>query len=124
MRRNKFPTEGRVFIHQPHDMELLLGVKQIEIGHLSLPDRFIGKWLDVQNANRQSLGAVRFKDSFEYGDLMSFLMDEDMHLVHAGSRFHFNNRRRTFGWEVDKVQPYHTAVRMPPMRSMFRLELY
>lgn len=117
-------TDGRIFVHQPHDMKLLLGAKTIETAHINLPERFIGKWLDVQNAYRQSLGAVKFKRTFEYETLREFVMDEDLHQIYRGSPFHFNFRYRTFGWEVEDVHPYQRAIRMQPMRSMFRLELY
>ena len=55
---------GRVFIREPWAREIVQNRKTIETAHISLPVRFAGFWLHVQNEQREIIGAVKLMGVF------------------------------------------------------------
>lgn len=116
-------STGRIYIAEPWASLILSGAKVIETAHIRLPAQFIGQWLDVQAAKGQRLGRVKFSGWRRYTTAADFDFEHSLHLVPAGSRFHFEARRQTFGWKVEAAEAYPTSTGAA-MRSQYRLELY
>ena len=114
---------GKVFIRDSWGGLIVDGKKSIETAHISLPVRFAGRWLHVQNEKREIIGVVRFKGFIRYHAGDAFDADYKRHLVDGGSRYHYNQRKRTYGWVVDGFERWD-VLQGQPMKSQFRLELY
>ena len=117
-------TQGKVYIREPWAREVVQGRKKIETAHIRLPDRFLDQWLDVQNEHRLIIGAVRFKGWIQYHTREAFDDDFRRHKVLQDSPYHFDNRKRTFGWIVQDTVAYDQPLDADPMKSQFRLEHY
>jgi hypothetical protein len=117
-------TEGRVFIRQPWADLIVVGRKKIETAHISLPSRFWGKWLDVQTEKREIIGVVCFNGWIRWHTCDAFNDDHYKHMVGPDSPYHYNNRKRTYGWHVWQCLKYDMPKVATPMRSQFRLEFY
>ena len=114
---------GKVFIRDSWGGLIVDGKKSIETAHISLPVRFSGRWLHVQNERREIIGVVRFKGFIRYRAVDAFDADYRRHLVDGDSRYHYNQRKRTYGWVVDGFERWD-VLQGQPMKSQFRLELY
>ena len=117
-------VQGKVYIREPWAREIVQGRKTVETAHISLPVRFTGQWLDVQNEHGLIIGAVRFKGFVRYHTREAFDEDYRRHKVLQDSPYHFDNRKRTFGWIVQESVAYDQPLDADPMRSQFRLEHY
>ena len=117
-------TNGKIYIREPWAREVVQGRKTIETAHISLPERFTGQWLDVQNEHRLIIGAVHFKGFVRYHTRQAFDDDYGSHRVMQDSPYHFDNRKRTFGWIVQDAVAYDQPLDADPMKSQFRLEHY
>jgi hypothetical protein len=112
----------KVYIRTPDDMLLLNGKKTIETATFSLPERFTNIPLYIQNEKRELRGVIVFSGSKRYNTLEEFTEDNHRHLVSPSSKFHFNNRVRTYGWIVSKVEKFDNPMQARPFKSQFRLE--
>lgn len=117
-------SAGRVYVRGPWASLLVKGQKAIETAHMRLPDRFAGVWLDVQNEDAVVVGRVRFDGWVQWHTADAFDQDHRRHKVPPDSPYHFNQRRRTFGWRVGAFEAFDQPRPAPRMRSQFRLELY
>ena len=115
---------GRVYVRDPWGTLLCTKKKRIETASFSLPHRFMGVWLHVQNEHKQTIGAVVFDSTTHYHAADAFDRDFWKHKVPPDSRFHFNNRTRTHGWHVADAVLFDTPRAALGMRGAFRLELY
>jgi hypothetical protein len=118
-------VDGKIFIREPWAREIVQGRKSIETAHIRLPERFWGRLLHVQNENREVVGEVRFKGGWiQYHASDAFNADFFKHRINLDSKYHFDNRRRCFGWTIDEVRPYDVPLRGVGFKSQFRLEFY
>lgn len=115
-------AEHKVYVRTPDDMLLGSGRKTIETATFSLPERFTNIPLYIQNEKRQIVGIITFSGSKRYSTLEEFEEDDNKHLVPPSSKFHFNNRIRTYGWLVSNVKKLHSPMQGEPFKSQFRLE--
>jgi hypothetical protein len=115
---------GKVFICEPWAREIVQNRKTIETAHISLPVRFAGFWLHVQNEQREIIGAVKFKGFKRYHAVEPFDDDFKRHRVMINSPYHYLNRKRCFGWLVDDAVVFDEPLKAQPMKSQFRLETY
>jgi len=115
-------AEHKVYVRTPDDMSLLSGKKTIETATFSLPERFTNIPLYIQNEKRQIGGTITFSGSKRYQTLEEFEEDNNKHLVPPSSKFHFNNRIRTYGWIVASVEKFDTPMQGEPFKSQFRLQ--
>lgn len=115
-------AEHKVYVRTPDDMLLGSGIKTIETATFSLPERFTNIPLYIQNEKRQIVGIITFSGSKRYHTLEEFEEDDNKHLVPPSSKFHFNNRIRTYGWIVSNVKKLHSSMQGEPFKSQFRLE--
>jgi hypothetical protein len=120
---NQPQSTGKIYVAEPWASLLVTGKKEIETAHTRLPGQYIGRWLDVQAAGGRCLGRVWFSGYKRYNSAEEFDRDYELHLVPAGDRFHYDNRRQTFGWEVERFEAGEPHT-VKPMRSQYRLELY
>ena len=114
---------GKIFIRDPWATLVLSGKKEIETAATALPDKYIGQVLDVQISGGLTIGRVVFKGCKKYFNKKEFDNDYKLHLVPPGSRFHYDNRRRSFAWIVEQFEAIKPAL-IEPMRSQYRLQLY
>ena len=117
-------SEGRVYVREPWASLLVSGAKRVETAHIQLPDRFALRWLDVQNEAAEVVGRVLFDGWIRWFDANTFDREHHRHLVPSGSPFHFNKRKRTFGWRVAEFERFERPQPTKRMASQFRLELY
>jgi len=115
-------AEHKVYVRTPDEMLLLSGKKTIETATFSLPERFTNIPLYIQNEKRQIGGTITFSGSKRYQTLEEFEEDNNKHLVPPSSKFHFNNRIRTYGWIVSRVEKFDSPIRGEPFKSQFRLQ--
>jgi len=116
-------SAGKIYVAEPWASLLVTGKKEIETAHTRLPAQYIGRWLDVQAAGGRRLGRIRFSGYKRYDSAEDFNRDYELHLVPAGNQFHYDNRRQTFGWQVERFEA-ETPRKVAPMRSQYRLEIY
>ena len=109
-------STGKIYVAEPWASLLVTGKKEIETAHIRLPGQYIGRWLGVQ-------AAVWFSGYKRYNSAEEFDRDYELHLVPAGNQFHYDNRRQTFGWEVERFEAGEPHT-VKPMRSQYRLEIY
>jgi len=114
---------GKIFIREPWATLILTGQKEIETASTALPDKYIGQVLDVQISGGLTIGKVVFKGYKKYFNKKEFDNDYRLHLVPPYSRFHYDNRVRSFAWIVDQFEAIKPAL-IEPMRSQYRLQLY
>ena len=117
-------TNGKVYIRNPWACAVVYGRKTIETAHISLPERFTGQWLDVQNEQGLIIGAVCFKGFVRYHTQKAFDEDYEGHMVTQDSPYHYGNRKRAYGWTVQDAVAYDQPLTAAPMKSQFRLEHY
>jgi hypothetical protein len=118
------PSHGRVYVREPWASLLVTGAKRIETAHISLPDRFALQWLDVQTEAGEVVGRVVFDGWTRWFDADTFDREFHRHRVPSTSPYHFNNRKRTYGWRVCAFEAFSQPAPAPRMRSQFRLEQY
>jgi hypothetical protein len=118
------PSHGRVYVREPWASLLVTGAKRIETAHISLPDRFALQWLDVQTEAGEVVGRVVFDGWMRWFDADTFDREFHRHRVPNTSPYHFNNRKRTYGWRVAEFEAFSQPVPAQRMRSQFRLEQY
>lgn len=116
-------STGKIYVAEPWASLLVTGKKEIETAHIRLPGQYIGRWLDVQAAGGRRLGRILFNGYKRYDSAEEFDRDYELHLVPAGNQFHYDNRRQTFGWQVERFEA-ETPRKVAPMRSQYRLEIY
>tara|TARA_R110000765_G_scaffold423082_1_gene531465 strand:- start:595 stop:963 length:369 start_codon:yes stop_codon:yes gene_type:complete len=114
---------GKIFIREPWATLVVSGQKALETAATALPDKYRGQVLDVQITGGLTIGKVMFKGYKRYFNDKEFDSDYRLHLVPPGSRFHYDNRIRSFAWIVDQFEAIEPAL-IEPMRSQYRLELY
>lgn len=112
---------ARVYIRGPWAALVLSGLKTVETAAHGLPARYRGRWLRVQNENRQYVGRVKFSGSFKYTSAPQFAADAGRHCVPPCSPYHFKNRARCYGWIVAAAEPYKKPKAAPAMPGQFRL---
>jgi hypothetical protein len=110
----------RVFIRSPWAGLIVAGFKTVETAAHGLPERYRGRWLDVQNEAREIVGRVQFRDSFKYSSPGEFDGDRARHKVPPSSPYHYRNRARCYGWIVDRVEAYPEPVPSKPFPGQFR----
>ena len=116
-------SAGKIFIREPWATLILTGQKSLETAATALPDKYFGQILDVQITGGITIGKVVFKGYKRYFNDKEFDNDYKLHLVPPGSRFHYDNRRRSFAWIVEEFEAIEPAL-IEPMRSQYRLQLY
>ena len=116
-------TVETTFIKEQLDTLILSGKKEIETAATALPDKYLGQVLDVQITGGLTIGKVIFKGYKRYFNNKEFDNDYRLHLVPPNSRFHYDNRRRSFAWIVEQFEAIKPAS-IEPMRSQYRLQLY
>ena len=114
---------GKIFIKEPWATLILTGQKALETAATALPDKYRGQILDVQITGGLTIGKVMFKGYKRYFNAKEFDNDYRLHLVPPYSRFHYDDRVRSFAWIVDQFEAIKPAL-IEPMRSQYRLELY
>ena len=117
-------SEGRVYVREPWASLLVSGEKRVETAHMRLPDRFLWRWLDVQTEAAEVVGRVLFTGWVQWFDADAFDRAHYRHRVPQESPYHFNNRKRTFGWQVASFERFEAPQPTKRMTSLFRLELY
>jgi len=116
-------TVETTFIKEQLDTLILSGKKEIETAATALSDKYLGQVLDVQITGGLTIGKVIFKGYKRYFNNKEFDNDYRLHLVPPNSRFHYDNRRRSFAWIVEQFEAIKPAS-IEPMRSQYRLQLY
>jgi hypothetical protein len=111
---------ARVFIRSPWAGLIVSGSKSIETAAHGLPDRYRGRWLDVQTEAREIIGRVKFSGSVRYTNRGEFDRDAAGHRVPASSPYHYRNRARCYGWKVEGFEPYDRPKPAPAMPGQFR----
>ena len=113
----------KIYIREPWANYIIQGRKTIETATFNLPSRFINIPLYIQNENRQIIGIIKFSGSKRYTSLQEFNRDSSRHLViDPESKFHFNNRVRTYGWIISSVEKLETPIEGKPFRGQFRIQ--
>ena len=111
----------KVYITSLWASKILDGNKQLETSTFNLPERYTNVDLHIQTENGFVVGIVRFYASFKFISECHFNQFYDQHLVNDNSPFHYNNRKRTYGWWIDRVKRISPKMARP-FKSQFRLE--
>ncbi len=114
---------GKIFICEPWATLILTGQKEIETASTALPDKYLGQVLDVQISGGLTIGRVMFKGYKRYFNKKDFDNDYRLHLVPPNTRFHYDNRRNSYAWIIERFEAVKPAS-IEPMRSQYRLQLY
>ena len=117
------PIRYKIYIREPWATLLLDGVKKIETSTFSLPERFIGIPLYVQNEHRKITGIIKFSGSKRYTSAEEFDKDSKLHGIEDSTdRYHFNQRIRTYGWFISYAEKFDEPKQGKPFKGQFRIQ--